>query len=240
MLKRLLILLFISITLIFSFANCASSKKSIWEEFVENVTNSFVNAVETFDKEDYQKSIEIFKNYTQLDSLFFNHEAYAFLAESYNRIGMKDSGLVIYQRAIERMKERIKIYPKKSHNVTLALNDILNWQNSYPKFPTYLLRENGFIPYDSIPEPIGGTAVIQKNLVYPNSARMNNLEGRFFILVLVNESGKPVDFDVIKPLSEDCSVAAINAIKKVSFKVPKKKERVTKMWVSIPIVFKLQ
>ena len=100
--------------------------------------------------------------------------------------------------------------------------------------------ENGFVPYDDMPDPIGGVSAIQQYLAYPVSSSGEKLEGKVYVLTLIDENGKPIDFDIIKSLAEPYDVAAVNAISRVNFTIPKRKGNPHKIWVSIPIVFKLQ
>jgi protein TonB len=98
-----------------------------------------------------------------------------------------------------------------------------------------------FVAYDEPPEPIGGFAAIQKNLVYPEIARKAGVEGRVFIKVLIDQQGRVVDTQVVKSLGNNgCDEAAISAIKSVRWKPAKQRDKPVKVWVSIPVVFMLK
>jgi len=98
-----------------------------------------------------------------------------------------------------------------------------------------------FVPYDSPPEPIGGFAAIQKNLVYPEIARRAGVEGTVIIHVLIDEKGNVVKTRVLKSLGNNgCDEAAIAAIKKTKWKPAMQRDKPVKVWVSIPVIFKLK
>ena len=46
-----------------------------------------------------------------------------------------------------------------------------------------------FIPYDEPPEPLGGFAAIQRNVVYPEIAQEAGIEGQVIVQAFVNEFG---------------------------------------------------
>src|SRR3990172_1307727 len=98
-----------------------------------------------------------------------------------------------------------------------------------------------FVAYDEPPEPIGGFAAIQRNLVYPEIARKAGVEGRVFVKVLIDQQGRVVDTQVIKSLGNNgCDEAAISAIKSVRWRPAKQRDRPVKVWVSIPVMFMLK
>ena len=98
-----------------------------------------------------------------------------------------------------------------------------------------------FVPYDSPPEPSGGFAAIQRNLVYPEIARRAGVEGTVIIHVLIDEKGNVVKTRVLKSLGNNgCDEAAIAAIKKTKWKPAMQRDKPVKVWVSIPVIFKLK
>ncbi len=98
-----------------------------------------------------------------------------------------------------------------------------------------------FVAYDEPPEPIGGFAAIQKNLVYPEIARKAGVEGRVYVQVIVDEKGNVVSANVTKSLGNNgCDEAAIAAIKSVKWRPAKQRDKPVKVSVGIPVVFKLK
>ncbi|MEE4311189.1 MAG: energy transducer TonB [candidate division KSB1 bacterium] len=98
-----------------------------------------------------------------------------------------------------------------------------------------------FVPYDDPPQPIGGFAAIQRNLKYPEIARKAGVEGRVMVHVQIDESGKVVNTRILQSLGNNgCDEAAVAAIKSVKWKPAKQRDRAVKVWVAIPVVFKLK
>lgn len=98
-----------------------------------------------------------------------------------------------------------------------------------------------FVAYDSPPEPIGGFEAIQRNLVYPEIARKAGVEGRVIVHVLIDERGNVVATRILKSLGNNgCDEAAVAAIKSVKWKPAMQRDRPVKVWVAIPVIFKLK
>ncbi|MCK4640598.1 MAG: energy transducer TonB [Candidatus Marinimicrobia bacterium] len=98
-----------------------------------------------------------------------------------------------------------------------------------------------FIPYDEAPEPIGGFSAIQRNVVYPEIAQEAGIEGTVVIQAFVNEFGKVTDCVVLKGVpNTGLDEAAIDAIKMTRFKPAKQRDRNVGVYISIPVIFKLQ
>lgn len=100
---------------------------------------------------------------------------------------------------------------------------------------------NIFVAYDEPPEPIGGFAAIQRNLEYPEIARKAGIEGRVIVNVLVDTDGRVVETKILKSLGHSgCDEAAVKAIRSVRWKPAKQRDRPVKVWVGIPVIFKLK
>ena len=132
---------------------------------------------------------------------------------------------------------RTKLHRKK----LMALKDIL----SPPPPPTsagYVEVEGvSFVPYDEPPAPIGGFAAIQKNLTYPEAARKAGIEGRILLYVQVDEKGNVAKTKVIKSLgATGCDKAAVAAVNAVKWIPAKQKGKPVKVWVMVPVDFKLK
>lgn len=98
-----------------------------------------------------------------------------------------------------------------------------------------------FVAYDEPPAPIGGFAAIQQNLVYPEIARKAGVEGRVYVNVLIDEKGNVIDTKILKSLGNNgCDEAAVAAIRSVKWKPAKQRDKPVKVWVGIPVVFKLK
>lgn len=228
------------IFILFFIVGCGGSKEIDIRDYFNQLVESFKIATDEFFQKDYKVAKNLLLKYNQLDTLFLNYESYAFLAECYNQLGIQDSGHIIYQNIIQKLSSDFKEKPKSGNIENLALEDINRWYSKYPNFPIELRKENGFVPFDSPPNPIGGISEIQKKIEYPYSAKEDRLEGNIYVLTLVDEFGKPIDFIVLKSLAKPYDDAAINAIKEINFTIPKRKGSPHKYWVSIPIIFKLR
>ena len=98
-----------------------------------------------------------------------------------------------------------------------------------------------FVPYDKDPEPIGGMAAIQKNLVYPEMARKAGVEGMVIVQVVIDKAGNLVSAKVIKSLGNNgCDEAAIAAIKSVKWKSALQRDEPVTVLVAISVIFKLR
>ncbi|MCK4641295.1 MAG: M56 family metallopeptidase [Candidatus Marinimicrobia bacterium] len=97
-----------------------------------------------------------------------------------------------------------------------------------------------FIPYDTPPEPIGGFAAIQKNVIYPEADQEAGHEGTVIVQAFLDENGDVTEAVVLKsPGLEGLNNAAIDAIKKTKFKPAMQKEKPVGVYISVPVVFKL-
>ena len=90
-----------------------------------------------------------------------------------------------------------------------------------------------------LPFPIGGMKAIAENVVYPEIAKVNKLEGKALVKVLIDEKGNVASTEVLESLSLECDKAAVDAIKKVKFSPAVKDGKKVKCEVIIPIQFKL-
>lgn len=98
-----------------------------------------------------------------------------------------------------------------------------------------------FIPYDEPPEPLGGFAAIQRNIVYPEIAQEAGIEGTVIVQAYVNEFGKVTECVVLKGVpNTGLDEAAIAAIMKTRFKPAKQRDRNVGVYISIPVIFKLK
>jgi protein TonB len=98
-----------------------------------------------------------------------------------------------------------------------------------------------FVPYDEAPMPIGGFQAIQRRLVYPEIARKAGVEGRVLVWAQVDVDGSVVRTKVVKSLGPNgCDEAAVNAIKSVDWKPAKQRDRPVKVWIAVPVDFKLR
>ncbi len=92
---------------------------------------------------------------------------------------------------------------------------------------------------DKYPNPVGGIEEMIKNVVYPQSAKDQGIQGKVFVKVIIDEKGNVVETEVVKGVNADCDKAAMDAIKKTKFTPGIKDKKPVKAEVVIPIMFKL-
>ncbi len=98
-----------------------------------------------------------------------------------------------------------------------------------------------FIPFDEAPEPIGGFAAIQKNVIYPEIAQEAGIEGTVVVQAFIDENGKVGRCNILKGVpNTGLDEAAVNAIRKTDFIPAMQRDRKVGVWISIPVIFKLR
>ena len=98
-----------------------------------------------------------------------------------------------------------------------------------------------FVAYDEAPEIIGGMSALLKHLKYPRLAQNAGIEGIVFVKVLVGTNGSTEKAEILKarPANMGFEKSAINALKKIKWEPAKQRDRKIRVWVSIPVQFKL-
>ena len=98
-----------------------------------------------------------------------------------------------------------------------------------------------FVAFDEPPTPIGGFRAIQKALKYPEIARKAGIEGRVTVHVLVSEEGIVIKTKILQSLGHTgCDQAAVSAIKNVRWHPAMQRDKAVKVWVAIPVIFRLK
>ncbi|MFZ1519641.1 MAG: energy transducer TonB [Ignavibacteriaceae bacterium] len=97
-----------------------------------------------------------------------------------------------------------------------------------------------FVAVEEMPEPIGGMYSIQSKIKYPEIAKRAGIEGKVYVLALIDEDGNVASARIIKGIGAGCDEAALDAVTQTKFKPGRQKGKPVKVQVSIPIVFKLQ
>lgn len=98
-----------------------------------------------------------------------------------------------------------------------------------------------FYAFDKRPEPIGGMAAIQRNLVYPEMARKAGVEGTVMVQAVIDSKGNVIQTEVIKSLGNNgCDEAAMAAIRKVKWKPAQQRDKPVTVRIAIPVIFRLR
>lgn len=125
----------------------------------------------------------------------------------------------------------------------LDLNANLGLPPQLEKLTNRIIEEEVDIPFFAVevkPEIIGGLESILKNVHYTENARRAQIEGRVSIGFIVNKIGEVEDAKVLKGISEDLDMIALNAVKKVKFTPGLQRGKPVKVTMVIPILFKLK
>lgn len=127
-------------------------------------------------------------------------------------------------------------------NLTIASTEI-DLTNIPPPPPPPKEDEESpiFVAYDKPPEIIGGFAELQKYLKYPILARESRIEGIVFIKITIGVDGRTECVEIIKakPANLGFEESALEAIKKVRWEPAKQRDKKIRVWVTIPVEFKL-
>lgn len=93
---------------------------------------------------------------------------------------------------------------------------------------------------DQMPEIEGGLPALYKEIEYPKEAVKNNISGRVFLQVIVDENGNAQNPKVIRDIGGGCGEAAAEAITKVNFKPGVHKGEKVKVKYSLPVTFRIE
>jgi protein TonB len=98
-------------------------------------------------------------------------------------------------------------------------------------------EEEPIVPFFALSEK--PEVIKQARPEYPELARKAGIEGRVTVKVLINTQGDVEKVEVVKghPMLDD---AAVESAKKWKFKPGKQRDRTVKVWMNIPIDFKLK
>lgn len=81
---------------------------------------------------------------------------------------------------------------------------------------------------------------LKKNIIYPDSARRENKQGKVVLRALIDETGNILRVIIEETVSPLLTQAALNALIKTKFKPGINNGITIKMWISIPFNFKLK
>lgn len=92
---------------------------------------------------------------------------------------------------------------------------------------------------DKMPMPVGGMQAIVKNVIYPEDAKKDKIEGKVFVRAQINEKGEVTEVKIEKGDNKLLIDAAVKAVKATKFTPGELKGKKVKAEVVVPIVFKL-
>ena len=105
-------------------------------------------------------------------------------------------------------------------------------------------NENRFIIIDEPAQPAGGYSDfygrVSRELIYPDEARRQGIEGKVYIQFVVNVEGELTEFEINQDIGAGCGEAAIEAIKKAGkWSIPRHQGKPREMRILLPITFML-
>jgi protein TonB len=117
--------------------------------------------------------------------------------------------------------------------------------NKDPIAPEIPVEEPVFYVVEEKPEFPGGNQAlynfIGKNLIYPEEAQKNNIEGRVILQFVVNPDGSADRIAVVRSIDSLLDNEAIRVVKKLpKFKPGKQGGVPVKVWFTLPILFKIE
>ena len=89
------------------------------------------------------------------------------------------------------------------------------------------------------PVLIGGLEALQQTVVYPAEARADGVEGRVFVMFVVDEEGRVTEPQVMRSPDPRLSEAALDAVRAVRFEPGTQRGQAVKVRYSLPINFVL-
>jgi protein TonB len=98
-----------------------------------------------------------------------------------------------------------------------------------------------FVAYDEPPLIIGGLQSLMTHLRYPRLAQAASVEGIVYVKILVGSDGSTEKVEIIKSTVSGMGFedSAIDALNKVKWQPAKQRDRNIRVWVSMPVQFKL-
>ncbi len=134
--------------------------------------------------------------------------------------------------------------PDIPEDLTIATTDINFDELAPPPPPPPSDSEDDgyvFMAYDSPPQPIGGFASILKLIKYPEIARRANIERTVMVGALVDTQGNCIKTQILNNTGDKLGFeqAAQEAVMKVKWIPARQRDKPIKVWVAVPVVFKL-
>lgn len=98
-------------------------------------------------------------------------------------------------------------------------------------------QDNILCEIEICPAPVGGIGAIEKNVVYPEHAKLYGLEGLVSLLVNISENGDVLNTEVIKGIGLGCDEAAREAVQKTKFMPGQNNGKFVQAQVSLSVPF---
>lgn len=92
---------------------------------------------------------------------------------------------------------------------------------------------------ERMPEPIGGIDIIQSLLNYPAAAKKDSIEGKVYVLVIIDSLGNVLCPKIIKSADQLLDQEAIRVVRQLRFIPAMNRGKKEAIKLVIPILFKL-
>lgn len=116
---------------------------------------------------------------------------------------------------------------------SILINNPINADFLFPGEEEYAIAT------EKQPAPVDGLPGIYKKINYPQLAQKSKIEGKVYVLILINESGSVDDAKVVKGIGGGCDEEALKAILKTKFTPGIANGAPVKSKLSMAIQFKL-
>ena len=113
-------------------------------------------------------------------------------------------------------------------------------QNSSVNCDSLFSVYSGHYAVEKMPELIGGMDSLQSRLIYPEQAIENKIEGKVYLLVIIDSTGKQICAKVIKGLGYGCNKEALYLINSSKFYPGLLRNKKITTIIAIPIIFSLK
>ncbi|NWF49704.1 MAG: energy transducer TonB [Ignavibacteriaceae bacterium] len=141
----------------------------------------------------------------------------------------------------EKDGKRVKVYADLKDLSVISLPGG-KYEVKLPNFMSGIFgsQEEYLTNADEMPMPLGGLEALAKNVIYPEQAKREGIEGKVFVKALIDEQGNVVKTEIIKGVNPLLDNAARDAVMKIKFTPGKVKGKPVKTQVTVPIFFKLK
>lgn len=191
------------------------------EENYEEAKAAFEEAINIMDEPRAQDA------YARADSLLQGHrektnqyEQFRAQGDSLYEASAFKEAISAYERALEvrpeddYVKDRIEQADRELEQLELAQQEMKEQEQKREE----IVDENGvYTVVDQEPQVEGGLASLTEDASYPSQAQQEEVEGRVYLNVVVNEDGTVRDAEVIRGLGAGTDEEALRVVKNATF-----------------------
>ncbi len=215
---------------------CSSSLDTVDEikaylSYQEPLRNLFIQGYSEFSNKNYQTAASLFSELIEHDTIFYQYESIAFLAESYKQLKQPELGGTVYEIAVRKLEKKLR-ENKFDYLDSLKFKSISMWKQLYPDFPPNLEVKNGFLPFDKVANPI-----FIKDPEYPAVSRSGHTTGTCWLRAIIDDRGAVIRVYVLKSLNQVLDDKAVKACFQWSFTPAQRKGKAAPSEFIIPFSY---